>query len=89
MSNNKTALKVLIGIAVIGGSIWYFTKPKTKAQMVAYLVKNKYHSNENTLSTFDDAYIKAWYDAAKAKIDKFIYNGTNYWVQGGTVAYIR
>jgi hypothetical protein len=89
MANNKTAIKVLVGISLVAVSVWYFTKPKTKAQMISYLVKNKFHSNENELATFDDAFIKAWYDAAKLKLDKFPYNGTNHWVQGGTVAYIR
>ncbi len=89
MANNKTAIKVLVGISLVAVSVWYFTKPKTKSQMIDYLIKNKYASNKQTAMTFDDAFIKAWYEAAKLKLEKFPYNQTNYWVQGGAVAYIR
>jgi len=89
MSNNKTAIKVLAGILVVGVSVWFATKPKTKAQMISYLVSNKYAESKDFISTFDDAFIKAWYDAAKVKVDKFIYNGLNHWVQGGTVIMTR
>jgi len=89
MSNNKTAIKVLAAITIIGVSVWYATKPKTKAQMISYLVSNKYAESKDFISTFDDAFIKAWYNAAKGKNEKFIYNGTNHWVQGGTAVMTR
>jgi hypothetical protein len=89
MSNNKKAIKVLVGIGIVGAIIWFATKPKTKAQMIDYLVSNKYTKSKDFVSTFDDAFIKAWYDAAKAKSEKFIYNGLNHWVEGGTVVMTR
>jgi hypothetical protein len=33
--------------------------------------------------TFDDGFIKAWYEAALAMFQRFTYNGKEYYTRGG------
>lgn len=80
---NKTL--IIVGLVVVAvATTWYFTKPKTKEEMIKYLVDKGYNKDANFLNGLDDAFIKSWYDSAKSGLDKFIFNSSVYWVQGGS-----
>jgi ribulose bisphosphate carboxylase small subunit len=55
-----------------------------KKKMVNYLLEQGYYKGTSDLMTFDDGYIKAWYEAAKALFQHFTYNGKKYYTRGGS-----
>lgn len=93
-NNNKTAIKVLVIIAIVGGCIWYFTKgdskkDKTKKDYVDNIYNNVIDNRSievyNLLSSYDLDYLKTWSDAIDAKVSIFDYSGKKYLTSSGTV----
>lgn len=81
-TNQKGLVAVLLtaGILLVG---WKIMSSGKKAQ-ITWLIKNNYTSGTPaSLSTFDNAFIKAWYKAAKAGQPTFLLEGKTYNTQGG------
>lgn len=79
--NVKGAIAVVIFVGLV--FIAYKQVVPGKKRKVEYIVDHGYHSSVNTLLSFDDDYIDAWYKAAKAGSETFQVNGGTYRTKGG------
>lgn len=81
----KTKKGVIVVLAVIGiAAAAYFLMPKTKAQKIQFLIAGNFTTGSAAqLNTLGDAYINAWYLAAKANQLTFTLAGVTYDSQGG------
>jgi LPXTG-motif cell wall-anchored protein len=79
---NANTPMIIIGIALIAGGIYLFTRNKKNIYALT-IVKAGKSFNYPTLMTFDEEYLKAWANAIKSKSDVFVLNGKNYSTQGG------
>jgi len=83
---NKIAVKVIIGLILIGSGIYILTKPKSVVKdknywinnIVSYTTKQGSQADSNILSGFDEGFLQAWSDAIDAKKDSFSYNNSTY-----------
>lgn len=88
MKNNVGAA-IAIAILAIGGYFVYKTKfwikPNqfTRETAIEKIVTSGAHSNPDTLSTFEEAFLKAWAAAVAQNNPSFIYNSATYNTTGG------
>jgi LPXTG-motif cell wall-anchored protein len=82
MNKKTNTPMIIIGIALIAGGIYLFTRNKKNIYALT-IVKAGKSFNYPTLMTFDEEYLKAWANAIKSKSDVFVLNGKNYSTQGG------
>ena len=94
--STKKGVKAVFIIAVMGGLVWYFTKPKTpatltKKQKVDYLMQQHgYVGNDADFLKYADDYINAWYDATIANKLTFVLSNSTYNTSDGTkINYVR
>ena len=76
----------LIAAAVTGGIyllVKYGNPAKRKQDMALFIVANGLHHDMNFLVSADDAYLEAWYKAAKKNAETFTVNGKIYFTKGG------
>ena len=82
MNKKSNPTMLIIGIVLIGGGIYLFTRNK-KNMYALTIVKAGKSFNYPILMTFDEEYLKAWADAIKSKSETFSLNDKNYSTQGG------
>jgi hypothetical protein len=89
MRTNKKTTNTAIIVILISGVLFAAYKlffsgkqgTQDKKKMIEYLLAQGYYTTN--LMTFDDGFIKAWYEAALAMFQRFTYNGKEYYTRGG------
>jgi hypothetical protein len=85
--NNTT--KGIIAVLVVGGLVFAtikLTTKKSKRKMAEFIVDSGNHSNVETLVTFGDDYIEAWFKATKKGLESFTLKGVSYNTKGGKLS---
>lgn len=82
MNKKSNTTMIVIGLALVVGGIYLFTRNK-KNMYALTIIKSGKAFNYPTLITFDEDYLKAWADAVKNNSDIFVLNGKNYSTKGG------
>ena len=82
MNNKSNPTMLIIGLVLIGGGIYLFTRNKKNIYALT-IVKAGKAFNYPTLITFEEEYLKAWSDAVKSNSETFSLNGKNYSTKGG------
>lgn len=82
MNKKSNTTMIVIGLAIVVGGIYLFTRDK-KNMYALTIVKAGKSFNYPTLMTFDEEYLKAWADAVKSNSETFVVNGKNYSTKGG------
>jgi len=78
---NKIAVKVIIGLILIGSGIYILTKPKAVVKdknywinnIVSYTTKQGSQADSNILSGFDEGFLQAWSNAIDSSYPTFNY----------------
>jgi hypothetical protein len=85
--NNTT--KGIIAVLVVGALVFAtmkLTTKKSKRKMAEFIVDSGNHGNVDTLVSFGDDYIEAWFKAAKKGVETFTLNGVSYNTKGGKLS---
>lgn len=83
MSSTTKGIITVLTVGVVGYAAYYFLLMDKKGFYAKRIVEAGKSSNAETLKTFDQDFLKAWYTAAKRGEETFSVRGKTYSTQGG------